>query len=281
MIKFISCMTASVMALLSSLFISVTNPETASLSDDLRRDGTPKKYFTLSFDDGITQDYKIMEICRKYGFKGITFNINSGLCGESWDWVADAVGVPGLSHKRLTEKEIKDGAYSGFDVASHTVSHGAMLSLDDDPMGVFKEVQKDVFKIKKLTGIMPLGMAWPGGDEVYSEQSIENVYKYTSVRYARGTTSTNNFSLPERFLKWEPTCSITDAGLLELAKEFIEAEPTEDMLFYVWGHGYELDAFDLYDTFEQLIKMMSEDENVVCVSNTEFYLLFRDDIPSK
>lgn len=279
--NFFSGLLASFMALLSSLFISVTKPATAALPAELKRDGTPKKYFTLSFDDGITQDYKIMEICRKYGYKGITFNINSGLCGESWDWVADMIKVPGVSHKRLTEEEIRNGAYSGFDVAAHTVTHGAMLSTDKDPVGAFREVQKDVFNIKKLTGIMPLGMAWPGGDGAYSEQSIENVSKYTSVRYARGTESTYAFSLPDRFLQWQPTCSITDERTLALAKEFIEAKPAEDMLFYVWGHGYELDAFDLYDRFEQLVKMMSEDENVVCVSNTEFYLLFKNEIPAK
>jgi len=281
MLKSISAMAAAILMFFSSLFINVSNPETAELSKDLLRDGTPKKYFTLSFDDGITQDYKIMEICRKYNFDGITFNINSGLCGESWDWVAEAVNVPGLTHKRLTKKEIKNGAYDGFDVAAHTLNHGSMIDFDNNPAKVFKEVQNDVFNIKRMTGTMPLGMAWPGGDAVYSEQSIENVYKYTSVRFARGTTSTHNFSLPDRFLKWEPTCGIVESNLFELAKEFVEAEPTEDMLFYVWGHGYELDAFELYDTFEKLVKMMSEDDSVVCVSNTEFYLLFKDDIPSK
>jgi len=281
MLNFISVAMASIMIFLSSAFIGITKPESAELSEKLARDGTPKKYFTLSFDDGITQDYKIMEICKKYNFKGITFNINTGLCGESWDWVAEATNTPGLSHKRLTRKEIKNGAYDGFDVAAHTLTHPSMNKYDNNPLGVVREVQKDAFNIKKLTGIIPLGMAWPGGDEVYTEQSIENVYKYTTIRYARGTMPTYNFNLPTRFLKWEPTCNICDARMLELAKEFIEAEPTEDMLFYVWGHGYELDVFNLYETFEQLVKIMSENKNIICVSTTEFYLLFKDEIPSK
>lgn len=281
MLKILSAALASVMLFFSSLYIDIANPKTAELPENIVRDNTPKKYFTLSFDDGITQDYKIMEICRKYNFKGITFNINSGLCGANWEWVADMIGVPGTAHQRLTKEELKNGAYDGFDVAAHTVNHASMCDYDNNPAGVFKEVQKDAFNLEKLTGTMPLGMAWPGGDSVYTEQSIENVYKYTTIRYARGTTPTYSFALPERFLKWEPTCSIVESNTMSLAKEFIEAEPTEDMLFYVWGHGYELDAFNLYDTLEQLIKMMSEDENIVCVSNTEFYLLFKDQIPSK
>lgn len=281
MLKILSAALASVMLFFSSLYIDTANPKTAELPENIVRDNTPKKYFTLSFDDGITQDYKIMEICRKYNFKGITFNINSGLCGANWEWVVDMIGVPGTAHQRLTKEELKNGAYDGFDVAAHTVNHVSMCDYDNNPAGVFKEVQKDAFNLEKLTGTMPLGMAWPGGDSVYTEQSIDNVYKYTTIRYARGTTPTYSFALPERFLKWEPTCSIVESNTMALAKEFIEAEPTEDMLFYVWGHGYELDAFNLYDTLEQLIKMMSEDENIVCVSNTEFYLLFKDQIPSK
>lgn len=279
-VKLISVFTASLFSFFTSLYISAAKPATAVVPDSLARNGTPKKYFTLSFDDGITQDYRIMEICRKYNFSGITFNINTGLCGESWDWVADAVGVPGLSHQRLTRKEIRNGAYNGFDVASHTLTHPGLINSDGKPFYQYKEVQKDVFNIYRMTGTMPVGMAWPGGDGSYSETSIENVSKYTSVKFARGTDPTYGFSLPERFLKWEPTCSITDPKLFGLAETFLNTEPVEDMLFYVWGHGYELDAYDKYDALEELIKMMSENENVVCLSNTEFYLLFKDEIPS-
>ena len=36
-----------------------------------------KKYFTLSFDDGLEQDKKVLELMKKYGLRG-TFNLNSG-----------------------------------------------------------------------------------------------------------------------------------------------------------------------------------------------------------
>ncbi len=37
-----------------------------------------KKYFTLSFDDGLEQDKKVLALMKKYGLKG-TFNLNSGM----------------------------------------------------------------------------------------------------------------------------------------------------------------------------------------------------------
>ena len=39
-----------------------------------------KKYFTLSFDDGLEQDKRVLELMKKYGLKG-TFNLNSGMFG--------------------------------------------------------------------------------------------------------------------------------------------------------------------------------------------------------
>mgnify|MGYP002513618435 CR=1 FL=1 len=36
-----------------------------------------KKSVTFSFDDGVTQDIRLIEILNKYGLKG-TFNINAG-----------------------------------------------------------------------------------------------------------------------------------------------------------------------------------------------------------
>lgn len=36
------------------------------------------KVLTLSYDDGVVQDIRLIEIMNKYGLKG-TFNINSGM----------------------------------------------------------------------------------------------------------------------------------------------------------------------------------------------------------
>ena len=254
-------------------------PKTAELTDDLKRDGTPKKYFTISFDDGITQDLKIMEICRKYGFYGCTFNINTGLCGANWEWVGEAIGNPEVTHQRFTKKELKSGIYDGFDVAVHTLTHPSMKSYDNNIVKLKKEINTDAENIYRYTGVYPLGMAWPGGDTEYTDKTVELVAKHTKMGFARAVGSTYSFKLPEYFLKWHPTCSITDGNVLKYAEDFLNAECNEDMLFYVWGHGYELDFYDNYDTLEQLIKMMVEAEGVVTVSNAEFYLLFKDEIP--
>lgn len=275
----VSVILASVLAFGTGLYLKAANPAAAEIPEGADA-SVPAKYFTISFDDGITQDYKIMEICRKYGFSACTFNLNTGLCGEHWDWVADMINVPGVTHNRLTREEIRDGAYKGFDLAVHGVDHPSMKNYDDDPLGIFNEVQLDAFHIYRWTGVMPVGMAWPGGDTEYTEETMKQVCKYTSIRFARGTTSTHTFAMPSYFMKWQPSCSILDPDVLEMARKFLDAPCDENMIFYVWGHGYELDAFNKYETLESLIKMMAEDENVVCISNSAFYRLFSDEIPS-
>ncbi len=245
-------------------------------------DGKPKKFFTLSFDDGITQDLKVIEILKKYDVKCISFNINTGLYGANWDWVGPAIGDPSIPHQRFTEEELKTGIYDGYEVLVHTLNHPSLKNYDKRANQIKKEVGKDADNIEELTGVRPVGMAWPGGDTEYTDKTIELVLENTDIRFARGTTSTYNFELPEYFMKWMPTCSAVDPNCLTLAQQFIDAECTEDMLFYVWGHAYELDlkGGQGYETFEQLVKMMSEAEDVYLVTNTEFYMIYKDQIPS-
>ena len=245
-------------------------------------DGKPKKFFTLSFDDGITQDLRVIEILKKYDVKCISFNINTGLYGANWEWVGPAIGDPSIPHQRFTEEELKTGIYDGYEVLVHTLNHPSLKNYDKRPNQIKKEVGKDADNIEELTGVRPVGMAWPGGDTEYTDKTIELVLENTDIRFARGTTSTYSFELPEYFMKWMPTCSAIDPQCLTLAQQFIDAECTEDMLFYVWGHAYELDLNNGkgYETFEQLVKMMSEAEDVYLVTNTEFYKIYKDQIPS-
>lgn len=246
----------------------------------LVRDGTPKKYVTLSFDDGITQDLRVIEILKSYGFYGATFNINTGLYGANWTWVADATNCPGLSHLRFTEDELMTGIYDGFEVAVHTLNHPSLKTYDDNKAMMRKEIIKDASNITKITGVKPVGMAWPGGDTEYTDKSIELIMDMDTVYYGRGTTRTGKFDLPTEFMKWMPTCSLSDSDAIALTRKFLNAECTEDMLLYVWCHGYEFDVYNSWDKLEQFVKMVSEAEDVVILTNAEFYQLFKDEIPS-
>jgi len=123
-------------------------------------------------------------------------------------------------------------------------------------------------------------MAYPGGDHLVTSTTIKNILENTSIRYARGTTSTGSFNLPTNFMMWQPTCHLADGNLFTYANWFLKSDYPQDQLFYVWGHGYELDMYNYYDEFERLVKMMAEADDVVLVTNAEFYQLFKNQIPS-
>ncbi len=244
------------------------------------------KYFTMSFDDGITQDARIMDICRKYNMP-CTFNLNTGLFGVNWPWVGEVLGKPGLSHQRYTEEEIRSGIYNGFDAEVHTLCHPSLAgNYGDNAEALIHEVGDDAKNIEALTGVAPLGMAYPGGrEEDTSPFVIKTIVENTPVRFARLAVSQKNpedFPLPDCFMKWYPSLAVVEmARCKELAKSFIAAVPVDrDLLFYVWGHGYDLDSENLWDEFEELVAMISAAPDVKCVSNADFYTLFKDKIPA-
>ncbi len=255
------------------------NPKQAGLESGIVRDGKPKKYFTMAFDDGVTQDAKIIEILKKYDAEhSITFYINTGLLGVESDLTS--LGVYGVQHKRWNLTELCNGVYRGFDVGVHTLNHPGLSSFDSNPMYQKIQVEGDLINIENITGYQPMGMAYPGGDHLVSKVTIKNILENTSIRYARGTTSTGNFNLPTNFMMWQPTCHLADGNLFTYANWFLKTKVPYDQLFYVWGHGYELDQLSYYDEFEKLVKMMAEADDVVLVTNAEFYQLFKNEIPS-
>ena len=77
-----------------------------------------KKAFTLSYDDGVTQDLQLIDLFGQYGVKA-TFNLNPGLFGDRAQ--AD-IGGRTVRYDRLTAQEIPV-QYAGQDIAAHGWHH--------------------------------------------------------------------------------------------------------------------------------------------------------------
>ncbi len=245
---------------------------TASEGESMAK--TYKKYFTLSFDDGTTEDEKMVELLKKYGIKA-SFCINTGLMDGN-----DVIEVAGNWRRMSFDYAKENKVYEGFDVISHGFKHKELTFLSDDE--IISEIKNDSEKIKELTGNTPVGFAYPGGTAYYNGYITSVMLSSTGVRFARDTTDTFSFALPENFMAWNPTCSILDNKLFSVAEEFINAEATDgDLLFYAWDHPWAITAYNAWDKTERLFKMLSECDDIVFVSNTEFYNLFKDKIPSE
>ena len=118
------------------------------------------KTLTFSYDDGVVQDIRFVEILNKYGMKG-TFNVNSGA-------YAPEIPNPAKPTRRMTEKQVTELFGDGrHEVAVHSLTHPFLETLT--PSAVAYEVIKDRENLEKQFGKIVRGMAYPMGtfsDEV-------------------------------------------------------------------------------------------------------------------
>jgi len=82
------------------------------------------KAVTFSFDDGVTQDIRLIEMFDKYGLKG-TFNLCSGGFGK--------VDTSGRKDARnIVKAEDVARIYKNHEVAVHTLTHPYLTELSDE-----------------------------------------------------------------------------------------------------------------------------------------------------
>lgn len=221
------------------------------------------KALTFSYDDGVTQDKRLIKILNKYGLK-CTFNINSGLFGVGGSFELDGVTIP---HVRFRAHEIAE-VYAGHEVAVHTLTHPWLNKIADE--AVIREVEQDRKALTELVGYNVDGMAYPMGTGAMNDHVADLIRRNTGVRYARTTTSTHNFELPKDLLWLNPTCRHGEKDkMLELAGQFLRMEPETPKLFYIWGHSYEFDRDDDWEWFEAFCALISGRDDIFYGTNRE------------
>ena len=225
------------------------------------------KAVTFSYDDGVTQDKRLIEIFNKYGLKS-TFNINSELLGHPGHLERQEKTI---SHCKISPDELCS-IYAGHEVAVHTLTHPNLTTLDE--VEIVRQVEKDRKNLEKLAGYPIVGMAYPCGGVNNSCFVADVLRRCTAVKYSRTITSTYNFDLQDNLLRFNPT--VYHHGewdkMFELADQFLALETDQPKLFYIWGHSYEFDIFDQWDAFEGFCKMISEKDDIFYGTNREVLL---------
>ncbi len=220
------------------------------------------KVLTLSYDDGVRQDLRLMDILDRYGIKA-TFNLNAGL-----------YAVEG-GHRRMTAEEIT-AAYAdrGHEVACHGYTHPFLESLP--ATAVADEILSDRKALEAQFGHIIRGMAYPYG--TFSDEVVA-VLRACGIVYARTTVSTEKFELPTDWLRLPATCHHKNPRLMELAKSFVElyvgSRPPK--LFYLWGHSYEFDDANNWHVIEEFAAYMGGHADAVWfATNIEVYEYIED-----
>jgi len=225
------------------------------------------KAVTFSYDDGVTQDQRLIKMFDKYGLK-CTFNINSAFLGKAGSLVREDVTVAHCKPRACEVREI----YKNHEIAVHTLTHPNLISLSD--ADIIREVEEDRIALSEIAGYEVVGMAYPNGTHAMNDHVAEVIREHTGVKYARTTTQTHNFDLQENLLTFNPTTYHHKEWdiMFQLAEEFIALKPTSPKIFYIWGHAYEFDIHDDWDRFEEFCQLISGHDDIFYGTNTECLL---------
>ena len=222
------------------------------------------KCVTLSFDDGVIQDVRLIELFDRYGLK-CTFNLNSGLFGRQ----ASRSDFPNPVRSDRLAADVIEKTYKNHEIAVHTLTHPKLQYLTREEISF--EVMEDRKRLEEITGKPVTGMAYPHG--TYDETVLEELQK-CGIRYARTTEATWAFSLPRDFLRWHPTIHFGHERMDRLVKAFTDSSriTTDNSLLpilYIWGHSYELDGNDSWKLMEDLCCKVSRLKDTWYATNGE------------
>ena len=226
-----------------------------------------KKAVTFSYDDGTTQDIRLIELLNKYGLKS-TFNINSGLLGTDKMLSRDGMRI---SHYKIAPHRLKE-VYEGHEIAVHTLTHPKLINCSDDE--VARQVEEDRLALEAMVGYKIRGMAYPAGS-IFVDERVERVVKErTAMEYARGTDCSGSFEIPAYLYHFKPTVYHLDFDeMMRLGHEFIDMKPDTPKLFYIWGHTFEMDYDSLnWHRLEEFFRLISGRDDIFYGTNTEVLL---------
>lgn len=244
-----------------------------------------KKFFAWSFDDGLEQDKKIVEILKQYNMGG-TFHLNSGLFGDkTYISRISNLGIletpvskfntnkwhllPYGPHFRIPEDEVCR-VYEGFEIAAHSRTHKNLAKCSDTERR--QEISEDVAALSEKFRQTVTGFAYPYG--ALNTQCIEDL-KAAGVQYARTAKTTDDFRFPENPLEMPMTCWHISGKTFEKLDRFFAEEPTDDDRFFLmFAHGYEFDfgtKESNWDKFQRICERVSGHDDIVCCSIGEAF----------
>ena len=225
------------------------------------------KAITFSYDDGVTQDIRLIELLNKYGLK-CTFNLNSELLSNKGMLIREGQRI---SHYKVHPEDVKD-IYDGHEVAVHTLTHPNLTQRDDAE--VIRQVETDRLNLSRLVGYEVVGMAYPCGGVNNDDRVAELIKKNTGVKYSRTITTTGSFDLQDNLYRFNPTAFHLDFDeLMRLGTSFIELKPETPKIFYIWGHSYEMDyGADYWVKLEEFFKLISNKDDIFYGTNKEVLL---------
>lgn len=239
--------------------------------------------FTTSWDDGSKFDIKLSELLLKYGMRG-TFYIPKS-----------------FELRTLSDSEIREIAKHN-EIGAHTLTHADLTKLS--PCVAEKEIKESKEYLDELLGIETKTFCYPKG---FYNNEIKNIVKQVGFKGAR-TTCEWSFEFPRDFFEIETSLHIYPFPLRPL-NSFLQYKNPKNFLaplvrnypeiakrklgiksflswqglartsflyardfgrvFHLFGHSWEIEKYGMWEDLEKFLKLVSEQENIVFIKNSE------------
>ena len=207
--------------------------------------GGAKKAFNITYDDGVLQDVRFVELLNRYGLKG-TFNLNSEFMRREFAWTHPN----GMEVRRLPVSAVCS-LYEGHEVGSHSRTHPYMSSLSREE--ILFEMAQDKADLEALFGREVAGFALPF--RFYSDE-IADCAKACGFEYSRISEFTESFTPCREYYYWKTGFYHIEPGLADYVAGFLRTEE-ELALCQIVGHSYDLDAENLWGLMELILAAVS------------------------
>lgn len=221
------------------------------------------KAVTFSYDDGVTQDLRVIEMLNRYGMKG-TFNLNSGGLGSRFSNYIEG----NLVYRDKVFAHDVRAIYEGHEVASHTKNHPDLTKLSEEDI-VF-QIEEDRRALSELVEYDIVGLAYPCG--YVDDRVVDIIKRKTGIKYARTVNVTRGYEPPEDLYRLDFTTRNFGEDIFEVAERFINLKPDSPAIFSVWGHAYEFDWHRDWHIFEEFLKLLSGHDDIFYGTNKEVFL---------
>ena len=196
-----------------------------------------RKIFILSFDDGTIYDGRFVQMLNQFGIP-CTFNLNSGLEDFVWEFE----GKP-VRRQHLADTVAQ---YQGHEIASHTLHHPLLTSLDEASLRW--EVGEDCENLRRIFGVEELGFGVPF--TACGEREVEIIAPM--VRYIRLSEFREDFALPEDPYHIPIHGLYNQPDIYNRIYDFSRSQLPVS-LFVMAGHSYELEMLNQWEYMEKLL----------------------------